>query len=226
MNGIRYARIFWIGAAAVLVLAALIAISALLRGDFTDEDGQVLLTMLALLVSSGTAVAGLTLAERGLATVGWGAAILAVVSFLLITATTWEGFDNEPLAKAAATATLALVATLLATTQLVLHRGEHLWLVIVTGLGLLLGLVTTSVGIWDETSSDALWKVAGSCWIVGAVGWLLLPVLQRFTAAGVPAAVGTRVLASLEDVELVATRTGGIEVHLEAGERLALRRRP
>jgi hypothetical protein len=32
--GVRYARIFWTGAAGVVVLAALIGISALLRSDF------------------------------------------------------------------------------------------------------------------------------------------------------------------------------------------------
>ena len=63
--GVRYARLFWIGAAGAVVLAALIGISALLRSDFTETDGQVLLTMLVLLVSSGTAVAGLTIAEQG-----------------------------------------------------------------------------------------------------------------------------------------------------------------
>ena len=39
MRRIRYARIFWIGAAGILVLAALIGVSALLRSDFTETDG-------------------------------------------------------------------------------------------------------------------------------------------------------------------------------------------
>ena len=60
-------------------------------------------------------------------------------------------------------------------------------------------------------------------WIVALVGWLNLPLLQRFSAAA-PAS-GDRLLATPDDVELVATRAGsGIAVELVPGERLALRR--
>jgi hypothetical protein len=225
MIGVRYARIFWIGAAGVVVLAALIGISALLRSDFSETDGQILLTLLALLVSSGTAVAGLTVVERGHASIGWGAVAVALVSFFFIATATWESFDDETLARLAGTAAFALVATLLGTTQLVLHRGEHGWVILITWVALVLAFITTSTGLWQERSSDGLWQAAGSCWIIAAMGWLLLPVLQRFAAAGVaPGAV--RVLASLDEVELVATRSReGLDVRLAPGERLVLRRR-
>jgi hypothetical protein len=223
--GVRYARIFWIGAAGVVVLAALIGISALVRSDFTETDGQVLLTMLALLVSSGTAVAGITVAERGQVAVGWAVTTVAVVSFFLVATATWTSFDDETLNKVAGVAALALVATLLGTTQLVLHRGEHAWAVLVTWTALLLAFFATSVGIWGEPAGDGLWKTAGSCWIVGVMGWILLPVLQRFTAAAT-AGAGLRVLAALDGVELVATHANeGIVVDLRPGERLLLRRR-
>lgn len=39
MRRVRYARIFWIGAAGILVLAALIGISALLRSATRSADG-------------------------------------------------------------------------------------------------------------------------------------------------------------------------------------------
>lgn len=223
--GVRYARIFWIGAAGVVVLAALIGISALLRSDFTETDGQILLTMLALLSASGTAVAGLTVAERGHVTIGWMAVAVAIVAFFFIATATWEGFDDETLAKIAGTAAVALIATLLGTTQLVLHRGQHSWVVLITWTALLFAVVATSTGLWQESSDDGVWKTAGSCWIVGVMSWILLPVLQRFSAA----ATGTaelRVLAALDDVELVATRSGeGLDLSLLPGERLLLRRR-
>ena len=155
MIGVRYARIFWIGAAGVLVLAALIGISSLLRSDFTETDWQILLTLFALVVASGTAVAGLTVAERGHTAIGWGAVTVALVSFVFIGTSTWEGFDSETLGRLAGTAALALVAT----------------------------------------------------------------------QAGAPA-TGLRVLASLDDVELGATRSGqGLAVELQPGERLVLRKR-
>ena len=223
MTGVNYARIFWIGAAGVLVLAALIGISSLLRSDFTETDWQILLTLLALLVASGTAVAGLTVAERDHAAIGWSSVAVAVAAFFFIGTATWEAFDNETLAKVAGTAALALVATLIGTTQLVLHRGGHVWVVVLTWAGVLLAFLLSTSALWSDGSAET-WKVAASCWIVGAMGWLLLPVLQRFTAAGVPS--GDRVLVTLDDVELVATRSsGGLAVHLAPGERLVLRKR-
>jgi drug/metabolite transporter (DMT)-like permease len=62
---IRLSRIFWIGAAAILVAAALVALVAVLRGDFSDTDGRILITMGALLYTGGAALAGLALADRG-----------------------------------------------------------------------------------------------------------------------------------------------------------------
>ena len=66
----------------------------------------------------------------------------------------------------------------------------------------------------------------GTFWILGFLGWLLVPVLQRFTAAGASAS-GSRVLAVLDGVELVASRESLDGVQIEApaaGERLVLRR--
>jgi hypothetical protein len=40
-------RIAWLGAAAILVAAALVALGAILRGDFSDTDGRILGTLAA-----------------------------------------------------------------------------------------------------------------------------------------------------------------------------------
>jgi hypothetical protein len=224
VTGVRYARIFWIGAAGVLVLAALIGISSLLRSDFSETDWQILLTLLALVVAAGTGVAGLSVTERGHIAIGWGAAAIALVSFVVIGVATWDAFDDEGLAKLAGTAAFCLMATLLTVTQLVLHRGSHAWVVVVTWAAAVLAFLLSTSALWNESSGDT-WKVAASCWIVAVVGWLNLPLLQRFSAAATPA-TGDRVLASLDDVELVATRSAsGLAVELVPGERLALRKR-
>jgi hypothetical protein len=61
-------------------------------------------------------------------------------------------------------------------------------------------------------------------WILAGLAYLLVPVLQRFTATA--ASTADRVLATLDDVELVATRSGsGLAFDLAPGERLTLRRR-
>jgi hypothetical protein len=102
-----------------------------------------------------------------------------------------------------------------------------MWVVIITWAALLLAFVTSSAGLWQEDSSDGTWQAAGSFWIVGVMGWLLLPVVQRFTAAALPPGEA-RVLGTLDGVELVASRASiqGIRVDPPApGERLTLRRR-
>jgi hypothetical protein len=223
VTGVRYARIFWIGAAGALALAAVLAISMLLRGEVSDTDWQVLLTVLVLVVSAGTAVAGLTVTERGHAAIGWSAVLVAGIAFFFIATAIWSGFEDETLSKIAGTAAFGLMATLLAVTQLVLHRGRHAWLLVVTWVAAFFAFALSSSALWGGTEDT--WQIAASCWIIAAVGWLNLPVLQRFSAAAVPA-TAERVLATLDDVELVATRSGGgLAVDLAPGERLALRRR-
>jgi hypothetical protein len=223
---VRYARIFWISAAGILVLAALIGISALLRSDFTETDGQVLLTLATLLLASGTAVAGLTLVDRGRLRAGTAVMVVAAVAFFVISASVWEGFDDDTLAKAAGTAALVLVATLLVATLLLRYRGDLAVVVAIAGAALSFAALVSSIGIWEDGGDDGLWKVAGSLWIVGGVGWLLLPVLQRFADASAPAAADERLVAELDGVELVATRSAeGLTLALRPGERLLLRRR-
>ena len=223
MTGVRLSRIFWIGAAGALVLAALIGISSLLRSDFSETDWQILLTLVTLVVAAGTAVSGLGLVERGLRATGWAAVVVALCSFVVIAAATWNAFDGETLAKWAATAAFALAATLLCTTQLAIHRGRHTWLLAVTWVAALGAFVVSAGALWSESGDG--WKGAASLWIIAVVGWLNMPVLQRFAAAS-STTTPERVLATLDDIELVASRANGLAVELAPGERLVLRRRP
>jgi MFS family permease len=225
---VRLSRIFWIGAAATLVVAALIGVAGLLRSEFTETDGKILLTLLTLLVAGGAALAGLALLERSsFVAFGWFATGVAVASFGFITAATWSDFDDDGLTKIATIAAVTLIAALLVSTQMLVHRGRLLAVMVATWLTLSLAVSGTTTGILGEEDGATLWKAVGTFWILGLLGWLLVPVLQRFTAAGA-AASGVRVLAALDGIEVVASR-GALEgVHIEppaAGERLVLRRR-
>jgi hypothetical protein len=228
---LRLARVFWIGAAAILVAAALLALAAVLRGDFTDTDGRILVTLAAVLYAGGTGLAGLALAERGRARgVGLGVAGAAPVAFALIAWAVWsfafEGEGNETADKLAWSAAVALLACLLATTSLLLVRHER-----IAGLAAACGAfasgaaLLTVVGIWSEADGDTLVKVDAALWILAALAYFLVPVVQRFTSARAVVA-DERVLAELDGVELVATRSGnGLELRLAPNERLLLRRR-
>jgi hypothetical protein len=211
----------------LLVAAALVAIVALLRGELTDTDAHILLTLGALFVTGAGAIVGLALVDSDrYARVGWAAAAIAPVEFTLLTYWIWGGSDgDDALAKIGTTTLLVVAGQLAIVTQLLLVSSRRLLpLVFLTD-----ALVTAAVGgtiaaIWTEPDSTGYAKVLAATWILAALCWFLLPVLQRYTAAG--AGTADRVLGELEGIELVATRAHeGIDVRLARGERLLLRRR-
>lgn len=231
MSGLPLSRIFWIGAAGILIFAAVVAIGSILGGSFSDTDWKILGTLFSLLLAGATAISGLALVERRmLIALGWSAAVASAFCFLFLAAAIWDEFADETLGNWAASAIPILVALLLVTTQRLLLRVPQLTLLFVgTGFFALMAALATAAAIWAEEAGggDAAgsWETAAILWILAVLGYLLLPLLQRFMAAGPPAVDG-RVLGALDNVELVATRSSdGLEVHLVPGERLLLRRR-
>jgi hypothetical protein len=222
----RLVRTFWLGAAALLVVAALVAIVALLRGELTDTDAHILVTLGALLLTGGVGLAGLALVDSDhYAAVGWIAAASAPAEFAILTYWIWSGFEGDDLSRIGLTTLLVVVGELAITTQLLLLSGRRLLpLVALTAVLVTAAIGGTIAAIWTEPDDTAWAKVLAAVWILAALCWFLLPVLQRYTAAGAP--TDDRVLSELDGIELVATRSHeGTEVRLARGERLVLRRR-
>lgn len=208
----RLTRVFWFGAAAILVAAALIALTAVLRGSFSETDGRILGSLAALLFSGGAALAGLALAERGPARpLGWLLAASAPVGLAFLLRAVWEtGVDGEEGPwQLAWSAALALVAGIVASTGLLFATRPALAR-LAGAAGALSGIAAalSIVAIWDQNPSDALAKTIGATWILASLAYFLVPVLQRWSSVGAPDRE-ERVLATLGDVELVATRSAG-----------------
>jgi hypothetical protein len=220
----RILRVFWLGAAALLVVAALIAIVALLRGEFSETDGRILATLGALFLVGATALAGLALTEAGpVGRLGFVATALAPLELGIFAYWIWSdgGLTVE---KLGGTTLLVVGAQLALAGQLLLAGRRLLPLVGLTAVLLTAAVIGTSTAIWVEPDSTVWAQVIAVLWILAGLCWFLLPILQRFTAAGQPP--GDRVLGELDGVELVATRSPeGIETRLARGERLLLRRR-
>jgi hypothetical protein len=223
----RLVRTFWLGAAALLVAAALVAIVALVRGELTETDGEILLTLGVLFFVGATGLAGLALADSGRhAPLGWVAAALTPVEFGILTYWIWSDLSGDDLSRAGLTTLLLVLGQLAVVTQLLMLADRRLLpLVAATTALLALAIGGTIAAIWAEPDDSAWAKVLAVLWILAGLCWFLLPVLQRLTAAGQPS--GDRVLGELDGVELVATRNGAdaIDVRLARGERLLLRRR-
>jgi hypothetical protein len=227
VNRRRLARIFWISAAASLVVAALIALAAVLRGNFSDTDGRILGTLAALLLAGGTLISGLVLVERDNALLGRLAVVVSPIGLGLLVYAIWDfafdgGGDHWRYGWAGA---LTLIAALVAATARLLAESPALTPLAVAA-GILAGCAASlSVyAIWDH-ESDAIGKALAVLWILTGVCYFLIPVLERFRAETPDPDV--RVLASLDDVELVLAKSNnGLVVELAPGERLVLRRRP
>ncbi len=224
MTGVRWSRVFWIGAAAILIAAALIAVAAILRGDFGDTEAKILGTLLSLLVAGATGITGLALVERReVPTLGWVAVVGAALCFVLQAAAIWNEFSDDALTKLGTSSMAALLALLLITTQRALLREQRLAkLFYATAASAAVAAGLTVVGIWTE--EGGFWQAVAVFSILAVLGYLLLPVVQRLATTSAPQ-TAERVLAELNGVKLVATRSSdGIEPRLAAGERLALRR--
>lgn len=227
MSRVRPSRIFWIGAAAILVAAALVALTAVLRGDFSDTDGRILGTLAALLLASGTLIAGLELVRRDGALLGRSAVALSPIGLALLLYSIWHfvfdgGGDEWRYGWLGA---LVLVACLVAVTARLLARSPALVLLAAaTGILGAAAAALSAYAIWDH-ESDVIGKAVAVLWVVTSLCYLLVPVLERYQAQQEDG--DERVLATLGDVELSVTRSRrGIEVELATGERVALRRRP
>lgn len=233
MTRLRLRRIFWMGAAAVVVAAALVALAAVVKGDFSDTDGRILITLAALLYAGGAAICGLALVDRGPGrSLGWVVTGAAPVCLGFVVWAIWSfTFDdggNETADKLAWSAVLVVLAGLIATTGLLLARRPGLVRLAVAAGALAILAVTVSVaGIWTEPESATFVKVLAVLWILTGLAFVLVPILQRFSNVGADEAA-IRVLGELDGVELVASRSSveGVRAELPiSGERLVLRRR-
>lgn len=207
MTRLRVTRIFWIGAAATLIAAALVALTAVVRGELTETDGRILLSLTAALYTGSAAIAGLTLADRGPAkTLGWIVAVVAAACLVLsidaIWSFAWESGDDDP-ARVAWPAVLCVAAGLIATVALLIAgRTPLLRLAVAAGAFASVGAVVGVLAIWSEDWNTMV-KVVAASWILAGLSFLLIPILQRFSNAGLEVGAA-RIVASLDGVDLIA----------------------
>lgn len=228
----RLQRLFWLGAAAILVVAALVALASVARGDFSDTDGRILGTLAVLLLAFATLLSALALADREvkLRPLAWPIAGAAPICFVLALPAIWTPFDEgeggDDDWRLAWTGILLLIAGLVAATALLLaDRHQLRRLAGAAGALAAVAAAVSIAAIWSEDPGDGIAKALAALWILAALAYLLVPVLSRFLAPG-DADGGERVLAELDGVTLVATRSSAgeaLDVSLRRGERLVLR---
>jgi hypothetical protein len=186
-----------IAAAALVLAAAAGVVSVVSRGGFfRTPDWQILVTLVVGFLCGACAIAAIRLLERRLYhPLGWIAAVVAPVSFATLAVGIWwiQGWvrHGDLLGKLVATAIVALISTLFATTlQLVARPGARgAFTLVVAALVCTVGVDALAVAkIWSlapqhgDTGSATgsaggrLMLVLG---IVGVLAYLLTPLVER-----------------------------------------------
>ena len=204
----RLRRFFWIGAAGLLGLAALISIGAILRGEFTETDGKILGTLGAAFLAGSSSLAGLALIERReLVPLGWAVAAVGAVGFAVLTWQVWTEFDSEKWSLD--TVTVVVAALMLATARLLHRRPE--WLYWTSAALTVLTAATYVWAIHTEPQGDNWGKALGTIGILTVLAWFLVPVLGRISSGSSERVVGRgpgRVEVELAEGETLVVRTG------------------
>jgi hypothetical protein len=222
-------RLFWLGAAVLFSVAALVAIAAVLGGSFDETQWKILATCAIVFVAGSTALAGLACIDRGVFRVPGGAAIaLGTTSFAVWTGGVWSGMSDETLWKLAGILGTWTLTALVVTTLRLLAGGGRL--MAATMAAAVLAALTGSAMIL-AANGDA-WQLLVVLIILTLLGYLLTPVLRRLSSEAAPPPRAERLLGTIGSVDVVAVRGDGRTlrigddvVRLDGGESVVLRTR-
>jgi hypothetical protein len=205
-------RLFWLGAAILFSIAALIAIVAVLGGHFGDTEGRILATCGVAFVCGSVMLAGVACHDRGIIQpAAWAAMVLGIAAFAIWAGGIWAHADSHAFWKTAGLVAVWLLAALIVTTSRLVASSPRVLRTVVPGTwaaataAALLG----SGMILGETGRP--WKFELVLVILTALGYALIPALERFWA-NPETAVSERLLGTLGNIDVFAVRGGGRSV--------------
>jgi hypothetical protein len=225
-------RIFLLGAAAIVSVAALVAIGTVLSGDFGETEGRIFATLATTFAAGSTVLAGLACLGRGVSRpLGVAGVVLASAGFLLWSAEIWGEYDSDGYWKLVGVLTAWTLALLVVmTTRLMLTSPALVRrLYPATAAAAAGAAALASVMILREQGDG--WQLFAVLLILALLGEALAPILERFTAADDTFA--ERILGVVGSAEIVAVRggdshsveIGGTRTKLSPGERIVVRAR-
>ena len=225
-------RVFLLGAAAVISVAALVAIVTVLNGHFGETEGKIFATLATTFAAGSAVIAGLALLGRGDSRpLGFAGITLASVGFVLWSAQIWAGFDNKTYWQALGILTAWSLALLVVTTnRLMLSSPSLLRSLYPATAGVAAGAALTVSVMILRNSGDG-WQLFAVLLILALVGEALAPVLERFQAAD--ERPSERLLGVVAGAEVLAVRArnarsvqiGGSSAALAEGEGVVVRER-
>jgi len=226
-------RLFWLGAAILFSIAALVAIAAVLGGDFGETQQRILETCGIAFVCGAATLAGFACLDRGvIRPVAWAAIALGVASFAVWAGADWMDAPGKRYWKLASVLGVWLLAALIATTLRLIASSARILGTIVPATwatAVLAAAVATEMIIAEDSGP---WKFVLVLLILTALGYGLTPALQRFWAAAEGPAVAERLLGTLGNIDVFAVRgearsvtIGSSRTRLASSEGIVLRER-
>ena len=226
-------RIFLLGAATLISVAALGAIVAILGGDFGETEGKFFSTLATAFVAGSAAIAGIACLEhsvsRPFGVLGVG---LSLVGFVLWTEQIWAKHHSEGYWKLLGFILIWTLVVLVVTTTRLMTRSPQLVRTLfpaTTVAACLAGLVITLM-VLTETGDG--WQLFAVLLVLALLGETLTPILQRFVTTPPDEAPAERVLGEIAGALVVAVRggrgdrsvqLGNREVHVADDERIVIR---
>ena len=198
-------RIFLLGAATIVSFAALVAIAAILNGDFGDTEGKIFATLATAFVAGSSAIAGIACLERGASRpFGLAGVILATLGFVLWADQIWNQHDSNGYWKLLGVVAIWTVAILIVTTTRLMTRSPELLrtlfpATVVAAVGA--GLVVTRMVLSENGDG---WQLFAVLLVLAALGEILTPILQRFVVTSPGDAPPERVLGEIAGAVVVA----------------------
>jgi hypothetical protein len=226
-------RLFWLGAAVLFSIAALVAIVAVLGGSFGTTQEHILETCGIAFVCGAATLAGLGCIDRGvIPTVGWLTVVLGVATFVVWTGAVWQDDVGDTYWKVAGILGVWTLAALVVTTLRLFVSSPRLLGTVVPGTwvaAVVAAAVSTEMILAEDGGP---WKLVVVLIILTALGYALTPALQRFWAAAEPSERAERLLGTLGGVDVFAVRGDGRSVtiglsrtRLSSSEGIVLRER-
>lgn len=172
-----------------LGLSALIAVVALLTGDFSDTQIRIILTTLTI---AGASICGMAcfafIEKRGLLKIGAIGVLCAVIAAGLAIIGIWSEIGGGTYWKYTITFIIASVAFahcfLLNIPTL---QRSYRWCQYLLVLFVVLLAAQVDFAVWDETSGSVFYRIMGVLAVIVVLLTLIVPILSRFTSGGAAA---------------------------------------
>jgi hypothetical protein len=233
----RIRRLFWLGAAILFSIAALVAITAVVRGQFGETTGRILMTCGLAFVCGSVVLSGLACIERAVVRpAAWAAVASGLAMFVVMDTVVWGMDVSSRTGRAIGILAMWMAVALIVTTLRLVTTSPKLLRTLVPATWTVAGLAATlgTVMVIAGHPGSALVKLEIVLVILMLLGYALTPILQRFWAgAGSgPEAPTERLLGTIGGIDVFAVHggercvtIGSTSAKLAASEGLVLRER-